>query len=137
VDIEENELVLGPVRTIARAIVVLAIPWAAFLFVLLLLAMTSGAPGAFFYALILGPGWLVYVGLIQKARGREVVLDPYGTWLGCVVINVAWAALFAVDFRARALYMLGFFSSLLFAGLGVLGLTAAVRARRATPPAAR
>src|SRR5471032_1496372 len=47
------------------------------------------------YLVILGPGFVVYVGLLLKACRRPVLLDPLGTWVGTIVINGVWVLLAA------------------------------------------
>jgi hypothetical protein len=58
-----------------------------------LLLIGLALPGLLILSL---PGFVIYWGLRRKQRGLPVWLDPYGVWIGAVVVNAAWTILFLV-----------------------------------------
>jgi hypothetical protein len=69
---------------------------------LILLALGLALPRLLVISL---PGFIVYLGLLQKIRGRRVWLDPYGVWIAALLVNLAWAALFLAEPRATAFHL--------------------------------
>jgi hypothetical protein len=46
------------------------------------------------YLIVMGPGWLVFIGLVRSALGKHNWLDPYGLWVACASVNALWCLLF-------------------------------------------
>jgi hypothetical protein len=76
------------------------------------------------------PGLAVYLGIVRKLRGRRAWLDPYGAWIGGIVVNVGWAALFLSDFRLSAFHLFVLPLSLFSVAAAAAGLYREVQAQR-------
>lgn len=41
---------------------------------------------------LLGPGWVIYLGWIWKAMGRKTAGDPYGLWILSLIVHEFWGS---------------------------------------------
>jgi len=116
-------------RFAAAIVAAIGTPWA---FVLARFATERNLrdPGAAFILLLfVGPGFVVYVGLIMKAFGNRVPLDPYGTWLGAVTVNGMWLLLLDRGSNDEVLSTLVVASVVSSIVVSLIGLTAADNTR--------
>lgn len=94
-----------------------------------LLLLGIALPGLFIVSI---PGFAVYFGLRRKLKGDAVWLDPYGVWVGALIVNAAWLVLFLSDPAPTVFHLLIVPCSLLSFGSAGLGLVREIQARRAT-----
>jgi hypothetical protein len=77
------------------------------------------------------PGFVVYFGLRRKLRGDHVWLDPYGVWIGALIVNAAWAVLFLADLEPTVFHIFVIPCSLISLATAGLGLVREVQSQRA------
>jgi hypothetical protein len=77
------------------------------------------------------PGFVVYFGLRRKLKGDHVWLDPYGVWIGALIVNAAWMVLFLSDPQPTVFHIFVIPAALISFGTAALGLGREVQAVRA------
>jgi hypothetical protein len=78
------------------------------------------------------PGFVVYFGLRRKLKGYYVWLDPFGVWIGALIVNAAWMVLFLADAKPTVFHIVVIPSALISFATAGLGLVRDIQTRRAT-----
>jgi hypothetical protein len=84
-------------RVLALLAAIVGSGWAVFLLIQVLVAVGAGFGGLIAYAILFGPGWLVYIGLLRRGLGITSWKDPTSLWWACIGINSLWLVIFLLS----------------------------------------